>query len=1612
MKNYILALLMVFKTVSLTQTYTWNSVNPNVSTKLSTLHSINNTLYCAGDNGVVLKSTNNGNNWSNLNYPFFFHNFSGIASYSYNNSDYIFGVATGGRFVRSTNGGLQWTYVILDPVGLNNLCVYNDPLSGTKTIWVVGNGSIISSSSNNGDSWTNRTPATNNKTFNDVFFSTNDRGVVVGSEGTINVTTNNGTNWSQVNSGTANSLNGVFFINQTTGWIVGNSGTILKTTDGGQSWQIQISNDTDDLQKVEFYDPATGVIVGKNGTILTTSDGGNAWQQSTSNTVKNLYDIRIVDQENITIVGEQGTVLTKGKQQFTLSKNVSPSEAATDGCSVSANPNQATFDANTSVVLTAAPGANWEFQEWTGALSGTTNPQTLVLNENKSVTAVFKKKAAAKVNLITSVNPSEASADGCTVTPSGTNQYEINSNAMLDAQAGTGWVWDKWTGSLTGTNKPSTLLMDSEKNVVANFQPVLTLSFSSPEEKNLCTPTINEEVLIATAAIFVDGVDWLLTGISFTAVEKYKPRYTEAWIEYGGNKLKGTINVDADSNTTSYSFSPTQQINEGTTLSVKLILKFVYPSKIKDSYVPEALTEIKRYKVSLNTGQIVCTPIPASARPGVKGPIETFYSNKQTMASVWNVSKEPDLPFATIKEAVESSQTLDNELIKLCPGWFYENVTIGKPLTIFSSDGYLKTICESVQKPGVHTYENNDLFTIKKDKTIITGLTCINANAAIRIKGENKRVLKCEIKNNYFRDNLYSVNIESADSNLVHGNIIYDFFDIRYGMTNTIEKNTFENHITLRKSKFNVIKENVFSDAIEGIIIEEESEQNEIIRNHFGVQDDGITAAKLLYTGILVKSNSNLIEENIISGTKKGIELWGSFNRVKNNILGLDKTKKAKIPNINAIIIKESASENKIEGNIISGNNQAAIEFVNNGNCSNNEIKNNIIGTNEDGSMELGNGVGVIISPNNPSNLIQGNTFGLNLTCLLTFSNLTEIVNNKFGTDPAGKKAVTTPFGLFVGGEHNLITNNLFSSCVIGMALTASPREGFEGSGKRNIVQYNKFGSDVSEENPIFTGIGIYIITGAKENFIENNFFGHVKAAVFIMGKGTTDNYVRDNIIGINNSLTKKFKFNIGIGLADNAEANYITGNTIGGAFPDSSGAILAMNNASYNHIRGNYIGITKTGAIKIPNRSGIVLMNNSNNNSVINNKVWYNQHGIKEENCANFIAQNDVRYNTSNTGLHLLNSNSQIIGNTISNDEYDAIKCDKGSNPLIIGNNIFDNKGFGLNNTDSKIKINAQGNYWGTSGLSINGNVNASNPLTSFSKLICVVSLDTLFLPENGKDSVSVFYKNWSNASDKLSITISSDKPDWITSSKNIISDLSLPNSGESKIHFVLPAGTKKDEKAKVIIKAVSQTDPTLHMSDTLTAIIYKSLLNKIVIRPDSASCSVGDTLQLSIAAFDQHSNSFPKPTDILWQANGGTITQSMKFIAGNKEGIFIITAKVNGTNIIATAKIKIGNTSTSIEVRNIEQIPTDYSLYQNYPNPFNPETTIKYELPKKEHVILKIYDILGREVATLVNREQSPGKYEVKFNSQQKNITSGVYLYSLKAGKNIFNKKMLLVK
>jgi hypothetical protein len=130
--------------------------------------------------------------------------------------------------------------------------------------------------------------------------------------------------------------------------------------------------------------------------------------------------------------------------------------------------------------------------------------------------------------------------------------------------------------------------------------------------------------------------------------------------------------------------------------------------------------------------------------------------------------------------------------------------------------------------------------------------------------------------------------------------------------------------------------------------------------------------------------------------------------------------------------------------------------------------------------------------------------------------------------------------------------------------------------------------------------------------------------------------------------------------------------------------------------------------------------------------------------------------------------------------------------------------------------------------------------------------------------------------------------------------------------------------------------------------------------------------------------------------------------------QGDTIPGSTVNGytTNMPKTVTAQYYHFSTNIEILSNKDniIANDFSLAQNYPNPFNPNTTINYTLGERSQVTLKVYDVLGSEVATLVNTSQEAGKHNVTFDASK--LASGLYIYTLNAGNFVSSKKMMLLK
>jgi hypothetical protein len=165
------------------------------------------------------------------------------------------------------------------------------------------------------------------------------------------------------------------------------------------------------------------------------------------------------------------------------------------------------------------------------------------------------------------------------------------------------------------------------------------------------------------------------------------------------------------------------------------------------------------------------------------------------------------------------------------------------------------------------------------------------------------------------------------------------------------------------------------------------------------------------------------------------------------------------------------------------------------------------------------------------------------------------------------------------------------------------------------------------------------------------------------------------------------------------------------------------------------------------------------------------------------------------------------------------------------------------------------------------------------------------------------------------------------------------------------------------------------------------------------------------------------------LWRNNGvSTISWEKQTLSSNFAGAWGVYAEdINSDgNIDVLGAASIAGVVTWWEndgilgVKSDLGIPINFRLLQNYPNPFNPSTKIKYHIPELCCVTIKVYDVLGNEIATIVNEEKTAGTYKVEFDrasllnsvSGKGGYASGVYFYQLKAGSFVETKKMMVIK
>lgn len=789
------------------------------------------------------------------------------------------------------------------------------------------------------------------------------------------------------------------------------------------------------------------------------------------------------------------------------------------------------------------------------------------------------------------------------------------------------------------------------------------------------------------------------------------------------------------------------------------------------------------------------------------------------------------------------------------------------------------------------------------------------------------------------------------------------------------------------------------------------------------------------------QSHSNTLRQNIIYGNRRyGVYIDGetsNLNMIEACTLGYDinDSRGSALQRVGIYI--KGGTENKIRNNKIGNHDLAAIDI---NACAKTLIADNLILENKY--------IGIKVSES---------------------STETEIRHNKIGCDAEGREAAANHSGIVITEgatdthvHHNLISGNSRYGLRIGSL------GGSGGTVSNTTVEKNIVGLDKNGKVLLSNETGIYLTGQCKGNEITGNTIsGNKVYGIFVNKNGNNWNNITENFIGTDSSGTLPVSYTLtgimvrnsaGIVMMNNTIScnlhhqidlskvtignNHILSNNIGtdrsgNSFSSGSQSSDAEGIYSYDantFITGNLIKDQDRGIKCIEGSDGYMRNNTIRNNQigieitespveVFMNRIFENGEGIKVDDVEQrrvIIVGNEIYNNLQpNTGIQLTNAGATVVGNSIYGDAGNGIVVYGNSNPLINKNNIMDNSGYGLHHKGSVPSVNARNNWWGAangpsgsgsgSGDRVSSGVDYANWRNAKLSLFVYPENDTTVLYTGLLSPVALFFQNWSTPNDKVKFRATSDKP-WLYTTEEKTVSLEQEWGGRSQLLFGVPDGTPAGSAAHIEVNATSTVDGSSDKA-RFVVIAGSMALSAISIAPDSATIAPGDTVQFSAEGY----NPFSRSVDIQprWMCTGGSIDQSGRFIAGKETGLFQVMVIDIESGVTAQTDVRIG-WPTGVKNSN-QTIATRFQLYQNYPNPFNPVTHIPYSIAERDRVIIRIYNMRGRHVCTLVDRVQPPGQYLTRWkgvDDDKKAVSAGIYIFQLITNHMQQSRKMLLLK
>jgi len=269
--------------------------------------------------------------------------------------------------------------------------------------------------------------------------------------------------------------------------------------------------------------------------------------------------------------------------------------------------------------------------------------------------------------------------------------------------------------------------------------------------------------------------------------------------------------------------------------------------------------------------------------------------------------------------------------------------------------------------------------------------------------------------------------------------------------------------------------------------------------------------------------------------------------------------------------------------------------------------------------------------------------------------------------------------------------------------------------------------------------------------------------------------------------------------------------------------------------------------------------------------------------------------------------------------------------------------------------------------------------------------------------DSTSAFiFNKWVNFQEDKQMTYSGDKVTFYM--HNAFSGVSLVSSSSVPKHqYTHVAATYDGSTAILYINGVFDTSKSVGFPVSNSGGVLYLAHNPD--RFDNQSAFMGVIDEFRIWNTARTESEIQSTMNQSLTGNEPGLIGYWKFDEG--QGTITADATSNGNNGTISGAVWVPGISSA---ENENDIPDSYSILQNFPNPFNPATSIRYSVPELTKVSLRVYDVLGNEIATLVNEEKERGVYTINFDASQ--LASEIYLYRLQAGGYLETRKMILIK